>query len=391
MNICFVCSEYPPGPHGGIGAMTQILGRALVAQGHQVRTVGVYAANYPAPDLEDDRGVQILRLRDQPGRFGWAGSRYRLYRVISEWARKGLVDIVEVPDYQGWAAGWLPLPVPVVARLNGSQTYFAAELGATVDRVSFLLERLSLRRANFWCSVSRYTAEKSRRLFGLRAGPDAILYNPVELPRLERSGKPVCNAVVYSGTLTPKKGILSLMKAWPRVSAACPDAELHIFGKDGRAEDGGSMREFILRQLNGSRKTVHFHGHVTRQTLFENLASARMAVFPSYAEAFAIAPLEAMACGCATIYSRRGSGPELLDDGQEGLLIDPDDPERIVEAMVRLWRDRALAERLGSAGRARVNRCFSSERLVSANSRFYEECKLTFRKASNRGSGCWSP
>jgi hypothetical protein len=49
LELCFICSEYPPGPHGGIGTMTQVLARALVARGHGVRVIGVYQRDYPGP------------------------------------------------------------------------------------------------------------------------------------------------------------------------------------------------------------------------------------------------------------------------------------------------------------------------------------------------------
>src|SRR5579862_8993023 len=103
MKICFICGEYPPGSHGGIGTMTQVLGRALVQQGHEVRVIGACPEKYDAPDSEDDHGVQVLRLREKQRPLSWIHSRYRLYRQVAEWIRSGTVDIVEVPDYQGWA------------------------------------------------------------------------------------------------------------------------------------------------------------------------------------------------------------------------------------------------------------------------------------------------
>ena len=166
--------------------------------------------------------------------------------------------------------------------------------------------------------------------------------------------------MIFSGTLTPKKGIVSLIRAWPRVKLACPEAELHIYGKDGRADSGGSMREALRDELPSALlSSVSFHGHVTRERLFEVYRTAGLAVFPSYAEAFAIAPLEAMACGCATIYSERGSGPELLEQDKTGLLVDPDRPDQIADSIIRTLRDETIAERLGAAGRKLIVDRFS--------------------------------
>lgn len=86
-------------------------------------------------------------------------------------------------------------------------------------------------------------------------------------------------------------------------------------------------------------KSIHFHGHVERAELVAALQRAGLDVFPSSAEAFALAPLEAMAYGCPTIYSQRGSGPELIENGRDGLLIEPDQPHEIAGAIVRVLTD----------------------------------------------------
>jgi glycosyltransferase involved in cell wall biosynthesis len=383
MRICFLCGEYPPGPHGGIGTFTQTMARALVQAGHQVRAVGVCSANYPAADREEDQEVQVWRLRIPAGRVGWVKARHELFQTVKRWASNGEVDIVEVPDYQGWVAGWPQLPVPVVARLHGSSSYFAAEMGRPMKRTMFLLERASLRRADFWCSVSRYTADKTQRLFGLRSGPRAILYNPVDMPTKSEPPARSSHQVVFTGTLTAKKGIVSLIQAWPRVTAVHKDAELHIFGKDGRTDDGQSMQAFLLKQINGrGGESVHFHGHVPREEIFRALQTVRVAVFPSYAEAFAIAPLEAMAHCCPTIYSRRGSGPELIEHEHDGLLVDPDQPDEIADAIIHILSDDHLAGRLAKAGHERVRETFSMEAILAQNESFYRDCIREFRKES---------
>ena len=396
MKICFVCSDYPPGPHGGIGTMTQLLARALVRAGHCARVVGVYAPSYPAPDRENDEGVEVWRLREPVGRTGWIRARRELFALIARWCESGEVDLVEVPDWQGWAAGWPRLPVPVVARLNGSATYFGAELGAPVRWHVRQLEQWSLSRSDFWCSASRYTADRTRLVLSRPGPPDAVLYNPVELSRGAPSGERSRDSIVFSGTLTEKKGVISLVRAWPLVARAVPRAELQIFGKDGTANGGSSMRAHLASLLQGQpgEKRVHFHGHVSRAELMRALGRARAAVFPSYAEAFALAPLEAMAAGCPTIYSTRGSGPELIEDGRDGLLVDPDEPRQIADALVRVLENDALAASLGAAGRRRVAESFSLEMAVERNVEFYERCIQSFgarragrARAASNGDG----
>lgn len=165
-----------------------------------------------------------------------------------------------------------------------------------------------------------------------------------------------------------------------------PDAELHLYGKDGRSEFGGGMRDELRGRLPAAAAhQVFFHGHVPVDQLLGALAEARAAVFPSYAEAFAHAPLEAMAVGCPTVYTCRGSGPELITPESDGLLVDPDDRTAIATALVRLLTDDELARRLGAAGRATIAERFSADRLVAASTRFYASSVERFqaRRASS--------
>jgi glycosyltransferase involved in cell wall biosynthesis len=373
MRICFLCSDYPPGPHGGIGTMTRVLGRALAAAGHHVRVAGVYQNDYPAPDRHSDEGVEVWRLREPQGRTGWIRARYALWKLVSGWARSGEIDLVEAPDYQGWIAGWPKLPVPVIVRLHGSAGYFAAEMGEPVWSVAARLERRALLRADQWISVSRYTAGKTRDLFDLPTGPAAVLYNPVETGAKVPPKGPRSHDVVFSGTLVEKKGVIPLMHAWPAVRGAVPGALLHMFGKDGRGPFGGTMTAHLRSLLPADAAgSVEFHGHVTREELFQWLARAGAACFPSFAEAFAIAPLEAMTCGIPTVYSTRGSGPELIDHGVDGMLADPGDPSSISRALVKLLTSPETAERIGEAGRRKVLEQFSMAAILPQNVRYYE-------------------
>jgi glycosyltransferase involved in cell wall biosynthesis len=384
MNICYICSEYPPGPHGGIGTFTQVLATALAGAGHQVRVVGIYDTDYPAPDREDDRGVMVWRLREPQYRFGWLVARLKLFRMVSQWARSGEIDLIEVPDAEGWAAGWPALPVPVVARLQGAMSYFAREMGQRGRRLAFFIERASLRRADFYCSTSHYTEGKTRQLFGIGAA-DAILHNVVSLSASGGEGARDKNLAVFTGTLTPKKGVISLMRAWVQVVRACPDARLHVFGKDGRTDQGISMMAYLRAEMPGDvASTVQFRGGCPRDEVLGALMRARVAVFPSYAEAFALAPLESMAAGCATVYSTRGSGPELIGHERDGLLIDPDQPTEIAATLIRVFTDDGLAQRLGEAGRRRVQEQFSIERSAADNEGFYERCVRDFKTRSTR-------
>jgi glycosyltransferase involved in cell wall biosynthesis len=216
-------------------------------------------------------------------------------------------------------------------------------------------------------------------VFGIRQEPDAVIYNPVDLPdHLTGTGRDP-NSVFFAGTLAEKKGVVSLVRAWPEVIKGFPGAVLHIWGKDGQAARGGSMREFLASILPPAiAGSVHFHGHVKLEELLDAFQTAGMAILPSYAEGFALTPLHAMAAGCPTIYTKRGSGPELIENGITGLLVDPDRPDEITRAILSLLQDPDLAARLGEKGRRHVEESFSLPVLIAKNEDFYSRCLKEF-------------
>ncbi len=382
MKVCYVCCEYPPGIHGGIGAVIQSTSRALVKNGHQVRVIGLYPHNQDAPEYEDDQGVQVWRLRSSNRPLSWIPERYRLFKLIREWAENGDIDVVEVPDWEGLAMGWPRLGVPIVVRLHGSITYFGSEMKVPVRRQAQWIESRSFHRADFSSSCSSYTATRTNQLFGQHASPTAVLYNSVQLnPEAPAVEARESNMVVFAGTLTRKKGIIQLIKAWPQVLAANSDARLHVFGKDA-GTDGGYPMEAYLRSLIASRGdgSVFFHGHVSIPELRSIYQRCGMAVFPSYAEAFAMAPLEAMAEACPVICSTRSSGPEMIRHGCDGLLVDPDNEAEIAASIVQLLDNKSLARQLGVAGQETVRQRFWSERTVTQMVEFYSKCISNFRQ-----------
>ena len=386
MNICFVCNEYPPASHGGIGTVTQTLARGLVQNGHIVKVIGVYPESSSILAYELDQGVEVWRLTKTNKRsyYGWIIDRIKLFKIIQQWANSGEIDLVELPDWQGMAAFWPNLPIPIVIRSHGSSSYFQSELGRSINKTTFFLERASLRRAFSWCAVSKYVALKTKSMFKLNLEAEAILYNPVNIPNeVNLYANRHQEKVIFTGTLTQKKGVVSLIDAWPMVIQKHPKSSLDIYGKDGLTENGSSMRSLLEKRLSRMiYDSVTFFGHVEREMVLTALSSSRVAVFPSFAEAFAMAPLEAMACSCPTIYSNSGPGLELIENEVNGLLVDPKDPQNIAEAIITLLDNENFAIQLGNSGRKHVEENFSDKVLLPLNIDYYKKTIDNFSKKS---------
>lgn len=389
MKICYICDEYPPVLGGGIGRNIQLYARRLVELGHSVKVLGLALPNDSPPKFELDQGVEVYRFPRPSPDLGAALGRWSIYKQVQEWAKAGEIDMVESPDAKAWVAYWPSLSVPVIVRAHGSASYFAVEMSRKPRPFVRRLERAGLRRSDFWFATSRYTAERTAQILDVRAA-EAVIYNAAftEAHIAEAAAAKETrtrNRIVFTGTLTEKKGIFSLMQAWPKVLERRPDAELHVFGKDS-SMGGESMRRINEILPNEAKASVAFRGHVDQAHVRQALRTARAGCFPSYSEAFAMAPMEAMAQGCPTIFSTLSSGPELIRDGVDGLLIHPAKPGEIADAILRLLEDDALCARLGEQGRRRVRESFSLDTVLETVLTFYADCMEQFSERHSRNA-----
>lgn len=381
MHILYLCPEYPPSRHGGIGSFVQTLGRALAARGHQVTVLGLYD---PAETGEsDDEGVRVIRV---PKR-GWPGTRYlqngaRLRRALSDLHARQPVDLIEGAELS-YAIIDRSFPVPKILRMHGGPHFFSIELGGRPGRWQAWQERRSFAVADHLFAVSHYVADHTRRYLPLDARPVEVIYNPVDLelfqPRPEIAEVP--GLIVYVGTLIEKKGIRQLLQAMPAVCERFPEAHLEICGNDTvDPRTGVSFRARLEALIPESlRPRIRFRGAVPRTSLPPLMASASVCVYPSHLEAMPIAWIEGLAMGKAVLASRTGPGDEVITAGEDGLLCNPHLPASIAEGLMQALADPNLRRRLGAAARRRAERYHALSPLVDRNASVYQQF-LKYRK-----------
>jgi glycosyltransferase involved in cell wall biosynthesis len=236
------------------------------------------------------------------------------------------------------------------------------------------LERRALQRADHVICVSRYAAERTDAAFGVRLLP-TIIHNSVMLPDVTRlkSNYESRDLVCYSGTLVEKKGVFSLARAWPLIKRRRPNAKLIMIGRDGRHGSRSSVE--VIRELAGPRsESIDIVGPKSKAEVETLLSTADVAVYPSYSETFALAPMEAMALGVPTVYTTRASGRELVRHGVDGWLCDPDKIEELADQIVTLLENESLRRRFGQAARLRIIRDFPYHKFLQDNIEVYQRC-----------------
>jgi glycosyltransferase involved in cell wall biosynthesis len=241
--------------------------------------------------------------------------------------------------------------IVLVVRIYGSASSKAVLMNGRPGkgRLLRLIERFVLRRANLVIPVSSFTHQVAidagipeKRLLLLPAywhRPEAVSYG-------RKEGPP---RVVCVGRLVPEKAFDVLIRAFAEVAVEFPSATLEVVGSGPER----AALEALVEGL-GLYGTVRFHGFVPDNRIQRLYGEALVKVLPSrIEEGFGMALVEAGLAGCALIGTDLGGIRDIVDQGQTGLLVPPNDPGALAEALKKLLREPDEARRLGAEARTR--------------------------------------
>jgi glycosyltransferase involved in cell wall biosynthesis len=224
-------------------------------------------------------------------------------------------------------------------RLYGSRLRGA--LNPVADRVALA----ALRKADGIRTVTGYTTGLVREL-GLEPADEFPAYMdfdsflraaPVSLP--ERP------AALFVGVLERYKNVDGLAEAWRRAAPQVSRARLRLVGS-------GTMRPLVEELVAELPEQTSWTERLTQSEVSSALDESTLLVLPSRSEGMGRVIVEAFCRGRSLVASRVGGIPDLVEDGVNGLLVEPGDTEALAAALVRLLTDRALAERLGAGAQA---------------------------------------
>src|SRR3989442_1193336 len=266
-----------------------------------------------------------------------------------------------------WARRRFRLPVPVVAHhhpLDRSPLNRLIER-RVVDAVDRLIVGSEFARRQLAGELGCRTEHVAVVPYGV---DERFAPRPRRADLVARYGLGAAPVALFLGGLKPRKNLPLLLETWARVAARVPAVRLVVGG-------GGPLRpelERHARRLGVSGRVV-FTGYVPEADKVDLLNLADVFVFPSAMEGFGLAVGEAMSCGLPVVASDRGSIPELVVDGEGGVLCDPAVPERFAAALHALLTEPGRRAALGRANRARVDARFRWDRCVAATAAIYEE------------------
>lgn len=389
MKVAQLATRYPPAP-GGVERHVAELVQRLPALGHEVEvfTSELYR-EFPwqplAPDVPREERtsfgtVHRLPVWSFPGELHYTFFR-GLDRALAR-SRPGLLHAHTYGTHQVTVAARYArrtgAPLVVTAHFH---PIWSIEGGWARRRLRGFYDRLLA--PGVLAGASRLivqTREEERLLLelGVPLPPREVVppgYVPLpppspDGPSFGRTYGIEGPFLLFVGRLASNKGLLDLVDGFAMLARTDPAAQLVLVGEDGGMAGRVDAR-VRARALTGRVRRVGFVND--ERLLASAYREARAFVLPSEYEAFGLVLLEAMTQGTPVIASRVGGIPEFVEDGRTGLLVPPSSPERLAEAVGRLWSDPDLARRLGEAARSTVVPRYTWEAVAARLDRIYRE------------------
>jgi L-malate glycosyltransferase len=321
----------------------------------------VFATREEGPIVErlEESGIKSYVLKKR----GFLGIKYIL--MFSKILREEKIDLIHLNTltpfckYAGIAGFLKKIPVVWFVREN--------PLISRSRRLRFWLKRVSSKII----FVDRDTREQ---LLGndLRDRVE-VVYNGVDTERFRPFESNFFSKTIntdrdelligYIGQITERKGIEYLITALPLVRKKTSNFKLLMIG-GRKAED-----EKYFSRIKGMIKELSLENEVYFAGVVEDVSSAinnlDIIVLPSLEERCSRSLIEALACGKPAVATRVGGTPEIIEDGLNGFLVNPEDPKDMAEAVLKLLEDKILRLRMGKEGRLKAEKVFDLRKNLS--------------------------
>jgi glycosyltransferase involved in cell wall biosynthesis len=304
------------------------------------------------------RGIETRRAPMPPWRklfaYPMRSTAVRRLREVIADVKPALIHVNDI-----W---WAPQTLRAAAGSGGTRVPVVVHVRQEIEPAK--ARRYELDRADLLFPVSRQI-QRALEAGGVRSDRLRVLYSGLDLSRVpdradgretrHRFGIPPDAPLVGTvANLFPRKGYAVMLRALPKILGPAPETHYLIVGS-GEATYERTLRALVTSL--GVEGRVHFAGF--QESVYPCLAALDVYVHPALMEGFGIAVLEAMAMRKPVVATSTGGLPEIVREGETGLLVPPGDSEALGRAASALLRDPARRQAFGQAGRARVESCFT--------------------------------
>lgn len=375
MHIAFLTPEYPHkslSKSGGLGTSILNVAVALKDSGHNVSIIVGYQKE---DQIIESEGITIYAFAKRKYLVAnWFFYKKHLQKKIIALCKNQKIDVIEGPDWTGIGA-FINFPVPYVVRLNGSDAYFCHIEQRAQKFKNFWLEKQNFKKAKSILSASDYTANITNKVFKTDRNIMTI-YNSIDIEKFKPLDKEFQNSkvILYFGTLIRKKGVLDLALALNALHSLNENFNVIFLGKDVvDYKEHRSTLELIKEMLHPEvLQKVSFVQEVPYEEVQNYIKNASVICLPSYAEAFPMTWLEAMAMQKALVTSNIGWATEMMVDEETGFVVHPTQHKMMAARILELLENTQMADAMGMKARERVRTLFATHVIVKQNIEFYK-------------------
>jgi alpha-maltose-1-phosphate synthase len=374
LKVALLTREYPPEVYGGAGVHVEYLARELAP----FVDLTVHCQGKPRTTAVAHSPWSLL-----------SESNPALQTLSTDLSMAAALDGCQLAHSHTWYAnlaghlGGLLHGIPHVVTthsLEPQRPWKAEQLGGGYALSSWA-EKVSIEGAAAVIAVSEgmradvlsnYPAVDPAKVHVVYNGIDAEQYSPDPATDvLERYGVDTSKpSVVFVGRITRQKGVPVLLRAAAHLD---PEVQLVLCAGAPDTPELGAEVAGLVEELRKTRAgVIWLSGMLSKREVIQLLSHSTLFACPSVYEPLGIVNLEAMACGTAVVASKVGGIPEVVADGETGLLVPPDDPEALAESINALTRDRDRAKAMGTAGRERAQSQFDWGKIAQQTAELYE-------------------
>ena len=240
------------------------------------------------------------------------------------------------------------------------------------------------RRLKFWLKllaskivfVDNDTREKlmpgkNENVFTIYNGVDTGKFKPLKSDYLQKkfSFNPNHKLIGYIGSITKRKGVEYLVRAMPAIKKELLNVKLIIIGGYKKDDEEYFLKIKSLIEDLSLQKDVFFTGMLP--DVHEALNSLDLLVLLSLEERCSRTLLEGLACGKAIVATRVGGNPEIVRDGKNGLLIEPENESQFADSVLKLLKDDSLRQKMGERGRSLAEDNFNISKNIEKMRKLY--------------------
>jgi glycosyltransferase involved in cell wall biosynthesis len=313
--------------------------------------------------------------------------RRKFGRALVHAARRAIgergVELLEMEETFGLIQLVRPhLPIPVVTKLHGPYFLNGAVLGVKANR-SFHQrvrhEGISIAKADGVSAPSRDVLERTRAFYGLPlTGAVVIPYATPVVPAENRWSLAECDQsrLLFVGRFDRHKGGDVVIDAFRRVGQRCPQARLWFVGPDrGLTDDKGghwTLMKYIAEKTPEVARRIDWLGQQANSSLSALRRKAFITIVGSRYENLPMAALEAVSYGCPLAATLTGGIGEIIEDGVNGTLARPGDPEDLAAAIMRLLAAPEFAAKLGQRAAEDAARRYHPDTIARETAAFHQ-------------------